>query len=387
MEDYKDSQLTTPDSRLNIICFDVPYPADYGGAIEEFYKIKALHQIGIKIHLHCFIYVDRKEEIELEKYCEKVNYYERKRNLKDNFSNLPFIVKSRMPDKLLQNLLSNNYPILFDGTHSTGFINHPNLKDRNKIVRLHNIEWIYYNILFHAAIGFKEKLFYFLEYKKLKKYDKTLISANSLSCLSQTDMEYYSDKFPNKTVKFNAVFHENESVQCKPGKGNYILYHGNLSLLDNFQIIIDLLSNELKDCKHEIIIAGKNPHQFLKDFVKEKTNIKLIPNPTNKDLDELITNAHICLAIAKNPSGVKLKLINSLFKTRFVVSNSYAVNGSDLEQLCIISDSNDTLNSKINSLMNQEFTEQDVELRKSILLEKYDNISNAKQLTKLIHPE
>ena len=34
---------------LNIICFDVPFPANYGGAIEEFYKIKALHQLGVKI--------------------------------------------------------------------------------------------------------------------------------------------------------------------------------------------------------------------------------------------------------------------------------------------------------------------------------------------------
>lgn len=372
---------------LNIICFDVPYPADYGGAIEEFYKIKAMHQIGVKIYLHCFIYGDRKKQIELEKYCEKVFYYERKRSIKDVFSKIPFIVKTRMSNELLENLLTNNFPILFDGTHTTSFINHPKIDGRKKVVRLHNIEWIYYNILFHSAISLKEKIFFFAEYKKLKKYDKVLENADALSCLSQTDMEYYKDKFPNQEVSFEAVFHENESLQSKVGKGNYILYHGNLSLLDNFQIIIDLLSNELKDCKHEIIITGKNPHQFLIDFVQNKPNIKLVSNPSNIDLDDLIINAQICLAIAKNPSGVKLKLINSLFKTRFVVSNSYAVNGSDLERLCVIPISNDDLNATINSLMNKEFTAQDVELRKSVLLYKYDNITNAKQLTNLINTE
>lgn len=365
----------------------MPYPADYGGAIEEFYKIKALHQIGVKIHLHCFVYGDRKRQEELEKYCEKVYYYERKRNIKDVFSSLPFIVKSRMNDELLHNLLTNDFPILFDGTHSTGFLNHLKLMNRNKIVRLHNIEWIYYNILFHSAIGLKEKIFFFTEYKKLKKYDKLLENADALSCLSQTDMEYYSDKFSNKTISFEAVFHENEIVQSKVGKGSYILYHGNLSLLDNFQIIIDLLSNELKNCQHQIVIAGKNPHQFLIDFLKNKSNIKLVANPTNAELDGLIINAHICLAVAKNPSGVKLKLINSLFKTRFVVSNSYAVNGSDLESLCVIPESPQDLATTIDALMLQEFTNEDIELRKSVLLEKYNNTSNAIQLTKLINTE
>lgn len=42
---------------LNIICFDVPFPADYGGAIEEFYKIKSLHAAGVKIYLHCLCIV------------------------------------------------------------------------------------------------------------------------------------------------------------------------------------------------------------------------------------------------------------------------------------------------------------------------------------------
>jgi len=368
---------------LNIICFDVPFPADYGGAIEEFYKLKSLHQLGVKIYLHCFIYGDRKQQKELEKYCEKVYYYERKRSIKDMFSNLPFIVKTRMNEELLGNLLSNDFPILFDATHTTGFIDHSKLKDRKKVVRLHNIEWIYYNILFHSAYKPKEKLFYFFEYKKLKKYDKLLANANALSCLSQTDFEYYSEKFPNKKVSFEGVFHENENVKCKVGKGNYILYHGNLSLLDNYQIIIDLLSNELKDCKHPIILAGKNPDKVLINFVQNKTNIKLVSNPTNEALDDLIINAQICLAIAKNPSGVKLKLINSLYKTRFVISNSYAVNGSNLDGLCVIPEDAE-LEKTIDYLMQKTFTQNDIDLRKSVLSDKYDNLKNAQEIISLI---
>ena len=373
------SRLTTHDLLLNIICFDMPCPADYGGAIEEFYKIKALYQLGVKIHLHCFVYGDRNEQNELDKYCEKVYYYKRERSIKDIFSNLPFIVKSRMKDDLLANLLSNDYPILFDATHTTGFLSHPKLKDRKKIVRLHNIEWIYYRILLSQAVSLKEKIFFYQEYKKLKEYDKQLIHADVLSCLSQTDYEYYQEKFPDKKVSLDYVFHENNNINSIPGKGDYILYHGNLSLSDNYNLIIQLLSNDLKNCTYKIILAGKNPHTTLQKFVKGKNNIELIANPTDDILNGLMKKAHICLAMAANPSGVKLKLINSLFNARFVISNEAALTGSGLDSLVYITEEND-LPDLIDKLMLKEFKQEEIDERNSLLSEKYNNLNNARQI-------
>ncbi|MCC6516797.1 MAG: hypothetical protein IT275_10630, partial [Chitinophagales bacterium] len=79
----------TPNFALNIVCYDVPFPADYGGAMEEFYKIKSLHQLGAKIYLHCFVYDNRQASQTLEKYCVKVYYYQRQRKLKDAFKKTP----------------------------------------------------------------------------------------------------------------------------------------------------------------------------------------------------------------------------------------------------------------------------------------------------------
>lgn len=383
-------RLTTYDLRLNIICFDVPFPADYGGAIEEFYKIKSLHRLGVKIYLHCFVYGDRTMRDELKNYCEKVYYYKRERKFKDIFSDLPFIVKSRMHDELLQNLLSNDFPILFDATHTTGFISHPELKNRAKLVRLHNIEWIYYRVLLSQAVSLKERLFFHQEYKKLKAYDKQLIHADVLSCLSESDFEYYKDKFPEKKVQLDFVFHENDKVQSIAGKGDYILYHGNLSLSDNYSMLMRLLSNELKNCTHKIILAGKSPHKMLVDFVKKisddtqkRMNIQLIANPSNEALHTLIQQSHICLAMAENPSGVKLKLINSLYKARFVISNEKALTGSGLESLVYIAEEND-LGELVNKLMQQEFKQKEINERKILLEEKYNNLKNAQQIINAI---
>ena len=279
----------------------------------------------------------------------------------------------------MANLLSNNYPILFDATHTTGFLNHPKLKERKKIVRLHNIEWIYYRILLSQAVSLKEKIFFYQEYKKLKEYDKQLIHADVLSCLSQTDYEYYQEKFPDKKVSLDYVFHENNSVNSVPGKGDYMLYHGNLSLSDNYNLIIQLLSNDLKKCTCKIILAGKNPHITLQQFVKGKNNIELIANPTDDILNGLMKKAHICLAMAANPSGVKLKLINSLFNARFVISNEAALTGSGLDSLVYIAEEND-LPDLIDKLMLKEFKQEEIDERNSLLSEKYNNLNNARQI-------
>jgi hypothetical protein len=364
---------------LNIVCLDVPFPADYGGAIEAFYKLKSFSELGVKIYLHCFVYGDRKPQEYLNQLCEKVYYYPRERSIKYLFSNTPFIVKSRRNVDLLNNLRSNDFPILFDATHTTGFLNHPDLKDRKKIVRLHNIEWIYYRILLDSSFSIKEKFFYFSEYKKLREYDAVLKEAAILSCLSQSDEEYYREKFPEKNISLECVFHENKTVTSKAGKGNYILYHGNLSLLDNYQIIFQLLKNELKDCQYPIILAGKNPDKSLFDLIKSRPNIQIIANPSSVEMQALLQEAHICLAIAKNPSGVKLKLINSLFATRFVVSNENALAGSGLDDLCMVPTSEDFA-TIINTLMQQSFDDSQIQHRKQILEVKYNNSSNAKKL-------
>src|SRR5687768_10184186 len=95
---------------LNIVSFEIPYPANYGGVMDVFYKLVWLKKSGIKIHLHCFSY-GREPSPELEELCEKVYYYERKTGLLSNFSALPYTVRSRQSRELEKNLLSNDHPV------------------------------------------------------------------------------------------------------------------------------------------------------------------------------------------------------------------------------------------------------------------------------------
>ncbi|MCZ2222639.1 MAG: mannosyltransferase, partial [Chitinophagales bacterium] len=127
---------------LHIICFTVPYPPDYGGVIDLFWKLPALKKAGVQIHLHCFDY-GRGQQNELNKYCTTVQYYQRKTGISGiNFS-MPYIVSSRKNNELLDNLLKDDYPILMEGVHSSYLLNDKRFDNRKKIVRLHNVEYEY----------------------------------------------------------------------------------------------------------------------------------------------------------------------------------------------------------------------------------------------------
>ena len=103
-----------PNKKIHIVSFDIPYPANYGGVIDVFYKLKSLHELGWKIHLHCFMY-GRKKASTLAEYCERVTYYPRDISKSKLFLKLPYIVSSRNNKHLLEALLENKDAILFEG--------------------------------------------------------------------------------------------------------------------------------------------------------------------------------------------------------------------------------------------------------------------------------
>ena len=100
---------------IQLFAFNIPYPPDYGGVIDIFYKIKALSECGVTVYLHCFEY-NRPKAAELEKYCAKVFYYPRKESVRYQLSTKPYIVVTRVNEQLLSNLSSNKAFVVVAGT-------------------------------------------------------------------------------------------------------------------------------------------------------------------------------------------------------------------------------------------------------------------------------
>lgn len=369
---------------LHIVSFNIPYPANYGGVIDVFYKLKALNNQGVKIILHCFEY-GRIPSKELENICHKVFYYSRKKRISKAFSDLPFIVNTRANIELLENLLKDNFPILFEGLHTTYFLNNENLKNRLKIVRTHNIEHDYYFQLYINESNILKKIFFKSESQKLKLYEKQLKFANYIASISSNENLYFNDLYHNSF--YLPAFNHDEKIISKTGFGKYILYHGNLAVNENIQAVKYLAENVFNNINYKIFIAGNNPSKSLIKLLSNNKNITVIKNPDNEKMEQMISDAHINILLSFQETGIKLKLLSSLFKGRHCIVNRTMVNNTNLEDLCYIKESPQDIIKTINDLMEIEFNPEDILKRKETLEKYYSNNNNIKLLTSKLFPE
>jgi hypothetical protein len=369
-------------THLHIVTHDVPYPANIGGLIDIYYKIIWLHKKGIKIHLHCFA-KNTNPIKELEMYCETVYYYKRKKNHFPYF-NLPYIVGSRTDKALLQNLEKDNYPILFEGVHSTFLLSQNKFINRKTFVRLFNTEHIYYKQLQLHEHNFFRKIYFGLEAKLLKKYEQSIATKTHFIALSHSDITFYNSLYNAKKIDFIPVFLPYNFVKVKNGTGAYSLYHGNLSVSENEYAATYLIENIFSKIKHPLIIAGKKPSSTLKKIASKYKHISIVDTPTEINMQLLIENAHINILPSFNATGVKLKLLNALYNGRFCVVNDAGVAGSGLEALCNIANNNLEFIKTINELLQKPFTEKEMQHRSAALKNLYNNNTNAESFIKLL---
>jgi hypothetical protein len=369
---------------LHIITFDVPYPPNYGGAIDVFYRIKSLSEKGVNIILHCSEY-RRAEENMLNKYCSKVFYYQRKLNRNFFFRLLPFSVISRKNNSLLQNILSDDYPILFEGLVSCSYIDHPSIEKRNKFFREANIEHHYYYNLSKATKSIAKKAYFLSEALKLFFFQRKIKKAKSVFAISTSDSDYLLRKYPELDVRYIPCFHPNEDVISKEGKSDYILYHANLSVAENYKVAEYLIKNVFSKLNHKCVIAGMNPPKFLLELSSKYSNVRLVVNPEESEMNELIINAHIITLLTFQSTGMKIKLLRSLCEGRYIIANDKMTKGSGLDELCFLSNSaNDTINL-INNLMLKQFAIEEVEKRKEIIFPEFSNNYMADKIISYIY--
>jgi len=367
--------------KIHIISFDVPFPPNYGGVIDVFYKIRALKELGVGVHLHCFKY-GREESSKLNEICVSVNYYERRMSNKLLFSSEPFIIASRRSEKLLENISRDEFPILFEGLHCCAYLPSKELSKKKKIVRTHNIEHDYYRGLADVETKMMKRWYFRREAKKLQHFEKNLSLADAVLAISPADAKSLSSRYDN--VHHVMAFHPYENVISKTGRGNFALYHGNLEVGENNQAALFLVNDVFKNLDIQLVIAGNNPSAELKKNVAGKNNIVLKANIPTAEIDELIANAHVNILPTFQATGIKLKLLAALFQGRFCLVNSPMVANTGLESLCVIGETAPAMISQLKKLVAQDFNGEEIERRKILLAEKFSNRKNAEKILELI---
>ena len=364
---------------LHIVSLDVPFPADYGGAIDIYYRIKALYELGFIITLHCFEYGRGKHE-ELDRITSCVHYYKREKRIFDLIHEKPFIVKSRSTDALLHNILQDNAPILFEGLHTTFFLADDRLKDRVKLVRTHNVEHQYYDGLAEKATGLKKRYFR-NEARKLKKFEQILKNADHILTIQKNDFNHFSAL--HKSVHLlNASAPENnvnEYADTEP----YCLFHGNLSVEENSAAASWMLGTFKQIPDVPLIIAGKDPSKTLIHKCNEQ-GVTIKANPGTKKMNSLLRNARVHVFYTDQPTGLKLKLLAALQSSGHVVVNPEMTEGTTLEVLCAVATTRRSFSDRILELLPRPLAPEDFLNRRKHIEENYNTKKNCEIIAELI---
>lgn len=366
---------------LHIVSFDVPHPPDYGGVIDVFYKIKALSEAGVKIHLHCFDYGRGRKDI-LSEYCEKVYYYNRNTRKTLLFHKLPFIVVSRRNPALLTRLTKDDHPILFEGLHSCYYLDHPKLAKRVKMVRTHNVEHEYYLALARVESNAFKRAYFSRETLKLKAFEAILSHATAILSISPNDEKHFKRHYGN--AHYIPAFHSEESGTFVEEKERVAFYHGNLAVGENDRAAQWLTEEVFSQSNYSLVIAGNNPTMELTRCVNDHPNTTLLQNVTTDEIRHLVQTSWINILPTFQNTGIKLKLLFSLYNGGYCLVNSLMVEDTGLEEFCVVKNDPQDMANAMEALMRLPFSREEFNSRVKKLNSVFSTEINAQKIIELL---
>jgi glycosyltransferase involved in cell wall biosynthesis len=311
---------------LHLVCLDNPYPPDYGGAIDMYYKWKALHELGLKIAVHIFHKPHQRQQSP-DIPAEKIFYYQRKLGFSAFLHPKPYIIRSRNSKELLQNLQTDDSPILFEGIHVTECL--PFLKGRKTAIRVHNIESEYYAELARSEPDFKKRLFFQTESWKLHHWEQK-IWQQAMLLFPVSQQEHIDLQSAGRASEWIPAFLPDEPMLHRPRSDSTLrlLFHGNMQVRENLRSAQWLIQNIVPQLPQEteLTIAGKGADRI----TSRMKNVRLISNP--KDMASIIARADAVVIPTLQTSGVKLKVLTSLQQHKPVLTTPQGIIGSGLEQ-------------------------------------------------------
>jgi hypothetical protein len=294
----------------------------------------------------------------------------------------PFIVGSRNSRDLVENLLKNDSPILFEGLHTCFSIIDKRLKYRKKLVRSHNIEHDYYIALSKLERNPMKRLYFKSEARKLERFEPVAYNnADFILGISQKDTAYLKSRYKN--VIHISAFHAFSNMNIPKKVKDFSLYHGNLSVGENNEAALFLADKVFRSLNQKLIIAGNNPSVQLQNLSNELPNVVLKDNLSSVQINELIHQAKINILPTFQSTGIKLKLLAALFNGSHCLVNNQMVEGTGLEAVVNFANSANEFKAKVIELSDKKLNEQESKFRNEELF-KFRNEISVKSLIELI---
>lgn len=309
--------------------FDWPWPANYGGIIDVYYRLEALLSRGVRLRVHVVAFEDRVAGMPAHWQEAGVEvFWHPRRCWWSGLSPKPYISSSREVGSLLTGLANGANVILFEGLHSCAYLGHPRLSGKQQWVRVHNREADYYRELADRPAPLAKRLYYREEARRLRGYeDRVLAQADLLLPASPQDEAWCEGLAPGRVFghrSYTSVQH----VESRAGRGDYALFHAALHVEDNVAAALTLMDRFAQLPNLKLVIAGRQAPEVLRKRIQDTPSISLEADPSAERMDELIAAAHVVTLHSAHAAGYKVKLVESLARGRHVLANSAMVTGS-----------------------------------------------------------
>ena len=203
---------------------------------------------------------------------------------------------------------------------------------------------------------------------RLKRFERTIEHAQLICAITESDRYELQQRYPRCQVVHLPCFFDTAPLEAplhhQPTQP-FVLYHGNLSVAENWQVVRYIVNTLAPRCQDlHFVIAGRNPRPL-----HTPHNVEIVANPSDEQLMQLIGTARVHLMLTFQRTGIKLKLLNALtYGHGHVVANADMLHGHSLGQFCQQADSTTDIVEALHTCMKEEMSGEMLARRREALI-------------------
>ncbi len=361
----------------------MPWPAEYSGSTDLYYRMAALHQMGVKIHFHCLQKRPVPIPPEMDAICHSIEIHETKMDWFTASMSLPYTVRSHASKALIVSLKKDDYAIKFEGINACHALFGNALKARNIFIRLHAVKHIDFAQLAAIAKNWLRRRYYKFESASYFRFKRQIVNKAQVLAINENDRAIYQS-FGAQYAHWLPMFVPHIKLSTQVGKGSFCLYHADLTVPENIEVVKWLIKHIFDNNHLPFVVAGKNPSAALVERIYESSSNCVIENPTDEELKDLIEKAQINIVPTMHFSGINNNVLHSLFLGKHCITNSRAVDGTKLAELCHVIDDPNKIKETLENLFDVEVSAPEIAKRQEVLQLYYNNKHNAEHLLNLM---
>lgn len=396
-------------SRVLFLTTMFPYPLDGGGKIRAFNNLQALSN-EYEIDLVCFSekQIEREHIEYMKKYCSEIRVIEKifsnssskfiavKNILKSFITNSPFIIEKFKDSRCLHELktLTNKYK------YKAVFFEHLSISCYKKVfnnttivLSQQNCEFMLMKRRYENEKNILKKLYIYLEYVKLKKYEMRICSKfDKVIMLSKEDKDcLLKEGYTKQNITIIPIAVETKvkrKTQYNKNGIKNILFMGTMTWYPNEQGILWFIDNVWKCIKEKneemnLYVVGKSPSNEL--LSRQKIDGVIITGYVN-DIYDYIQKCDVCIVPLFIGGGMRVKILESMAKGIPCISTSIGAEGINIidGENIIIANNDIQFKEAIINLFSYNVREQIVENAYKLINSKYSNNVISNEILKVV---